>query len=159
MKVGTILSRKAAPSAGTLKLSSGEASPNPPSPLLELTPDLDLFQDVEGAEAGPVWEGEEGGEEQAAADPVESRHGHRHLLTSSPNTPEEWTRWSRREGPTQKWGHMGPCGVRGVPQGQEGRQVPLLLPHVICFVSCDTCDARMSHVIGRVICVMAAAGV
>ena len=143
-RVGTILSRKAAPSAGTLKSSSGDIFLHLSPPLPQLTPILDLFQTVEGAEAGPVWEGRGG--EQAAADPFESRHAHWHSLASPPNTPEEWTRCPRREGPTQKWGHMGPCRVRGVPQGQEGGQIPLLLPHVICFVSCYVWYLWCAHV-------------
>ena len=68
LKVGTTLSQKAAQSAGTLKSSSGRALPP------KLTPNWNLFQAVEGAETGPVWE--EGGDNQAAVDSVQSRHCH-----------------------------------------------------------------------------------
>ena len=41
---------------------------------LELTPNFNPFQTVEGAETGPVWE--EGRSNEAAVDSVQSRHSH-----------------------------------------------------------------------------------
>jgi len=54
------------------------------------------------------------GEEGAAVDSVQSRNCHSHL-TTPPINPEEWASWSGREGATKKWGHLGACGVRGIP--------------------------------------------